>query len=65
MNVSAFHELKPEPKEPQSPRLTAEQIEHNRHYGPLETTLRGEDTGYEWKHERAGIQSYQHKRTGG
>ena len=59
------NELKPEPKEPQSPRLTAEQIEHNRHYGPLETTLRSEATGYEWKHERGGIQSYQHNQTGG
>jgi hypothetical protein len=63
--IEQQNELKPEPKEPQSPRLTAEQIEHNRQYGPLETTLRSEATGYEWKHERAGIQSYQHKRTGG
>ena len=59
------NELKPEPKEPQAPRLTAEQIEHTRCYAPIETTLRSEATGYEWKHERAGIQSYQHKRTGG
>jgi len=63
--IEQQNELKPEPKESQSPRLTAEQIEHARHYGPLETTLRSEATGYEWKHECAGIQSYQHNKTGG
>jgi conjugative relaxase-like TrwC/TraI family protein len=63
--IEQQNELKPEPKESQSPRLTAEQIEHKRHYNPLETTLRSQATGYEWKHERAGIQSYQHNQTGG
>ena len=58
-------ELKPERNEQQTPRITAEQIEHNRHYAPVEATLRSEASGYEWKHERAGIQSYRHNQTSG
>ena len=45
--------------------LTVEQIEHNRHYAPIEVALRSEANGYEWKRESAGIQSYQHKKTRG
>jgi conjugative relaxase-like TrwC/TraI family protein len=58
-------ELKPERNEQQTPRLTAEQIEHNRHYAPVEAALPSEAGGYEWKHERAGIQSYRHNQTSG
>jgi ATP-dependent exoDNAse (exonuclease V) alpha subunit len=59
------NELKPEPNEQQTPRLNAEQIVHHRHYAPIETALRSEASGYEWKRETASIQSYQHNKTGG
>jgi conjugative relaxase-like TrwC/TraI family protein len=63
--MQQHNELKPEGSEQQTPHLTAEQIEHNRHYAPIETALRTEASGYEWKRESAGIQSYQHNRTAG
>ena len=59
------NELKPERSEQEPPHLTVEQIEHNRHYAPIETALRREANGYEWRRESAGIQSYQHNKTGG
>jgi hypothetical protein len=58
-------ELKFERNEKPTAPLTIEQIDHNRRYGPIATALRGEANGYEWKRETAGIQSYQHNRTGG
>jgi conjugative relaxase-like TrwC/TraI family protein len=63
--MQQHNELKPERNEQPTPQLTAEQIEHNRHNGPIETALRTEAKGYDWKHENAGIQSYQHNQTGG
>ena len=63
--MQQHNELEPERSEQPTPQLTAEQIEHNRHYGPIETALRTEAKGYDWKHENAGIQSYQHNQTGG
>jgi hypothetical protein len=63
--MQQHNELKPERSEQSTPQLTAEQTEHNRHYAPIETALRSEASGYEWKRERAGIQSYQHHQTGG
>jgi len=63
--MQQHNELNPERSEQQTPHLTVEQIEHNRHYAPIETALRREANGYEWKRESAGIQSYQHNRTGG
>ena len=63
--MQQHNELNPERHEPQTTHLTAEQIEYNRHYAPIETALRSEAKGYEWKHENAGIQSYQHNQTGG
>jgi conjugative relaxase-like TrwC/TraI family protein len=63
--MQQHNELKPERSEQQTPDLTVEQIEHNRHYAPIETALRREANGYEWKRESAGIQSYQHNQTGG
>jgi conjugative relaxase-like TrwC/TraI family protein len=63
--MQQHNELKPERSEQQTPHLTVEQIEHDRRYAPIEAAMRGEATGYEWKHERAGIQSYQHNQTGG
>ena len=63
--MQQHNELKPERSEQQSSHLTAEQIEHKRHYTPIETALRSEAKGYDWKHENAGIQSYQHNHTGG
>ena len=59
------NELKPESSEQETRHLTVEQIEHNRHYAPIEVALRSEANGYEWKRESAGIQSYQHKKTRG
>jgi conjugative relaxase-like TrwC/TraI family protein len=58
-------EVKPERSVQQKPQLTAQLAEHNRHYGPIETALRSEARGYDWKHETAGIQSYRHHQTGG
>ena len=63
--MQQHNELKPERSEQQTSLLTAEQKEHNRHYGPIETALRSEANGYDWKHENVGIQSYQHNQTGG
>jgi hypothetical protein len=57
------NELKPEPKEPQAPRLTAEQIEHNRQYSPIETALPTQAQGYKWQRETDGIHSYHHPET--
>ena len=57
------NELKPEPKEPQAPRLTAEQIEHNRQYSSIETALPTEAHVYKWQRETDGIHSYQHPET--
>jgi conjugative relaxase-like TrwC/TraI family protein len=59
------NELKFERNEKLTAPLTIEQIDHNRRYAPIATALRGEANGYEWKRETAGIQSYQHNRTGG
>jgi conjugative relaxase-like TrwC/TraI family protein len=59
------NELKPERREQATLHLTAGQVEHNRHYAPIEIALRGEANGYEWKRESADIQSYQHNKTGG
>jgi hypothetical protein len=36
-----------------------------RHYEPIETALKGEASGYEWKRETGDIQSYQHRDTSG
>ena len=36
-----------------------------RHYGPIQTALPNESTGYEWKRETGDIQSYRHDHTGG
>jgi hypothetical protein len=63
--MQQHNDLKPKRNEQQTPRLTAEQIERNRHYAPIETALRSEASGYEWKRETASIQSYQHNKTGG
>src|SRR5260370_37449338 len=63
--MQQHNELKPERSEQKTAHLTVEQIEHNRQYAPIETALRREANGYEWKRESAGIQSYQHNRTGG
>ena len=37
----------------------------NRHYAPIETALRNEASGYDWKRETGDIESYQHNQTGG
>ena len=63
--MQQHNELKPARTEQQTPHLSVEQIEHNRHYAPIETALRREANGYEWKRESGGIQSYQHNKTGG
>ncbi len=36
-----------------------------RHYAPIQTALREEGTGYDWKRETGDIQSYQHRDHGG
>jgi len=36
-----------------------------RHYEPIETALKSEASGYEWKRETGDIQSYQHRDTSG
>ena len=36
-----------------------------RHYAPIQTVLRDESSGYEWKRETGDIQSYQHNDRGG
>lgn len=41
------------------PDKVAEQIDH-RHYAPIQTALRDEAAGYDWKRETGDIQSYQH-----
>jgi hypothetical protein len=63
--MQQHNELKPERSKQPMPPLNAEQIEHNRHYAPIETALRSAARGYDWKHENAGIQSYQRNHTGG
>ena len=40
------------------------EIDH-RHYAPLQNALPTDASGYEWKRETGGIQSYQHNQTGG
>jgi len=59
------NELKPERSQHETPHLTVEQIEHKRRYASIETALGRDANGYEWKRESAGIQSYQHNKTGG
>jgi hypothetical protein len=44
-------------------RSTHNDVEH-RHYDPIETALRNESSGYEWRRETGEIQSYQHNHTG-
>jgi hypothetical protein len=44
-------------------RSTNNDAEH-RHYDPIETALRNESLGYEWRRETGEIQSYQHNHTG-
>jgi len=43
----------------QPEKQTPEQIEQ-RHYVPIQTALRDEATGYDWKRETGDIQSYRH-----
>jgi hypothetical protein len=47
----------------ENPRSTHSDVEH-RHYDPIETALRNESSGYEWRRETGEIQSYQHNHTG-
>ena len=44
----------------QPEKQTAEQIDQ-RHYAPIQTALRDEAAGYDWKRETGDIESYQHK----
>ena len=44
----------------QPEKQTAEQIDQ-RHYAPIQTALRDEAVGYDWKRETGDIESYQHK----
>jgi ATP-dependent exoDNAse (exonuclease V) alpha subunit len=45
--------------------VRAEADIENRHYAPIETALRNEASGYDWKRETGDIESYQHNQTGG
>ena len=44
----------------QPEKQTEEQIDQ-RHYAPIQTALRDEAVGYDWKRETGDIESYQHK----
>ena len=44
----------------QPEKQSAEQIDQ-RHYAPIQTALRDEAVGYDWKRETGDIESYQHK----
>ena len=44
----------------QPEKQNAEQIDQ-RHYAPIQTALRDEAIGYDWKRETGDIESYQHK----
>ncbi len=43
----------------QSDKQAVEPIDH-RHYSPIQTALRDEATGYDWKRETGTIHSHQH-----
>ncbi len=49
--------------ESQAPQPAKQVAEHSdtRHYAPIQTALREEANGYDWKRETGDIQSYQHR----